>query len=211
MTLYAGLARHRALRAPLPLLLESFFTELKYIFIVYTATGEGGQADDCTNGFMSLERMNQVIGNFVVGANWDRQVIVPEINFTCSGRVQTLMFGTSWFRDYTQYPEFQIWRPLEGEDNVYQLVGQISVENQQQVSGQIYQLQGESLLQFEPGDILGFNQPARDDSRSRIRLAVRMPQPLQTMYRRNGNSNANFDISTVDSWRRNLLVSVITG
>ena len=147
------------------------------------------------------------------GANWDRQAVIPEINFICSGSVQTLMFGTSLRTgdSYTQYPEFQIWRPLEGEDNVYQLVGQISVEEQQQVSGQMYQLQGDSLLQFEAGDILGFYQPDNDDSRSQLRLAIRMPQPVQTVYRRNSNSNNNFNISTINGWDRNLLVSVITG
>ena len=155
-----------------------------------------------------------MIGNSIVGATWNQTVVIPEINFTCSGSVQTLMFGINQIRtgtSYTQYPEFQIWRPLQGGNNVYQLVGQISVKGQQQVSGQMYQLQGDSLLQFEAGDILGFYQPARDDSRSRLQLAVRMPQPMQTMYRRNGNSNNSFDIRTVNELDRNLLVSVITG
>ena len=99
-----------------------------------------------------------MIENHAVGATWNRQAVIPEINFTCSGSVQRLMFGTNLRTDdsYTEYPEFQIWRPVEEEDNVYQLVDQISVEEQQQISGQMYQLQGESLLQFEAGDILGF-------------------------------------------------------
>ena len=174
--------------------------------------GEGGQADDCTNGFMSLERMSQVIENHASGATWNRQVVIPEINFTCNGSVQTLMFGTSLRTgdSYTEYPEFQIWRPLEGGNN-YEFVGKISVGGQQQVSGQMYQFQGESLLQFEAGDILGFYQPARDYSRSQLRLAVRMPQPVQIVYRRNNNSEDNFDISNIVGWRRNLLVSVMTG
>ena len=157
--------------------------------------------------------MNQVIESHAVGATWNRQVVVPEINFTCSGSVQTLIFGTSLRTDgsYTQYPEFQIWRPLQGEISIYQFVDQISVEEQQQVSGQMHQLQGESLLQFEAGDILGFYQPANADSRLQLRLAVRMPRPVQTVYRRNGNSNNNFDISTVNGRERSLLVSVITG
>ena len=75
----------------------------------------------------------------------------------------------------------------------------------------MHQLQGESLLQFEAGDILGFYQPANADSRSQLRLAVHMLQPVQTVYRRKGNSNNNFDISTIDGWDRSLLVSVITG
>ena len=156
-----------------------------------------------------------MIENRIIGATWNRQVVVPEINFTCSGSVQTLMFGTSQIRtgtSYTQYPKFQIWRPLQGGNNVYQLVGRISVEDQQQVAGKIYQLRGESLLQFEAGDILGFYQPPDADSWSQLRLAVRMPQPVQIMYRRNENSNNNFDIySSVDDSKGNLLVSVITG
>ena len=154
-----------------------------------------------------------MIESHAVGATLNRQVVVPEINFTCSGSVQTLIFGTRLRTDgsYTQYPEFQIWTPLQREINIYQFVDKISVEEQQQVSGQMHQLQRESLLQFEAGDILGFYQPANADSRSQLRLAVRMPQPVQTVYRRKGNSNNNFDISTIDGWDRSLLVSVITG
>ena len=159
--------------------------------------------------------MSQVIENRLVGATWNQQAIIPKINFTCSGSVRTLMFGTNQIRtgtSYTQYPEFQIWRPLQGGNGIYQLVDKISVEEQQQVSGKImYELQGESLLQFEAGDIIGFYQPTSDDSRSQLQLAFRMPQPVQTVYRRNGNSNNTFDISTVNGWDRNLLVSVITG
>ena len=154
-----------------------------------------------------------MIETYAGSATWNRQAFIPEINFTCSGSVQTLMFGTNLRTgdSYTQYPEFQIWRPLEEEDNTYQLVGQISVEEQQQVSGQMYQLQGESLLQFEVGDILGFYQPPNADSRSQLRLSVRMPQPVQTVYRRDDNSSNNFVINATNSLSRNLLLSVITG
>ena len=48
------------------------------------------------------------------------------------------------------------------------------------IFSQTYQLNGTSIP-FEEGDVLGFHQPSKDDSRLRIHLAVLMPQPVQTM------------------------------
>ena len=171
-------------------------------------SGEGGQADGCTNGFMSLERMNQVIENYVVSAPWNRQIIAPVMTFACSGSIQSLLFGANRFRiNNTQSPEFQIWRP--SEDKTYHLVNQSSVGEPQQVSGLLYQCN--ASMGFRKGDILGFYQPSNRRSRWRLLLAIRAPLPVQRLYYRRSNEMSYFNTSSASNFTRNLLVSVVTG
>ena len=153
--------------------------------------------------------MNQVLDNHVVGAAWDQQAIVPEINFTCNGNIQTLLFGANLRNGMTEFPEFQLWR-RRGSSSVYRVVDRITYSETDQEVGQLYKLQGDPLLQFEAGDILGFYQPNSSTSRLRLQQARRIPQPLQGIYRRSGNSSENFN-AMGSFLRRNLVVSVVTG
>ena len=57
--------------------------------------GEGGQADGCTNGFPSIERMEQVIDNQIAGAVWNQSAIFPGTSFKCTGIIQNLTFGAN--------------------------------------------------------------------------------------------------------------------
>ena len=168
-----------------------------------------GQADDCTSGFMSLERMNRVLDNYIVGAPWNESALLPETNFTCSGSILNLTFGANLRGGVRQlFPEFQLWRP--NEQGYYQLVGRITFNQADRIgSTMVYQRNGSPLLSFQAGDVLGFYQPSNGDSKSRILLAVRTPQPVQKMYLRDGNSSAVFILG--DLQLRNLLVSVVTG
>ena len=169
--------------------------------------GEGGQADGCTSGFPSIERMERVIDNQIAGAVWNQSAIFPGTSFNCTGIIQNLTFGANLLNG-TIFPEFQLWNP-RGNNNSYDFVKRITFNESNQILPFIYQLNGTSIL-FEEGDVLGFYQPSRDDSRSRIQLAVRMPQPVQTMYTRDGNLNTDFNASG-NSLPRNPMVSVVTG
>ena len=169
--------------------------------------GEGGQADGCTSGFLSIERMERVIDNRIAGAVWNQSAIFPGTSFNCTGIIQNLTFG-AYLLNGTIFPEFQLWRPKRNS-NCYDFVKRITFNESNQISSLIYQLNGTSIP-FEEGDVLGFYQPSEDDSRSRIQLAVRMPQPLQTMYTRDGNLNTDF-VASGNSSARNPMVSVVTG
>ena len=85
----------------------------------------------------------------------------------------------------------------------------ITFNESNRIFSQTYQLNDLSIP-FEEGDVLGLYQPSEDNSRSRIQLAVRMPQPVQTMYTRDGNLNTDFNASG-NSSARNPMVSVVTG
>ena len=152
--------------------------------------------------------MEQVIENQVAGVPWDQSAIFPDTSFNCTtGTIRNVTFGAN-IRSGTVFPELQLWRSSENSNN-YNFVRRITFNESNQISSLIYQLNGTSIP-FEEGDVLGFYQPSRDDSKSRIRLAVRMPQPVQTMYRRDGNLSTDFTASG-DSLRRNPMVSVVTG
>ena len=175
------------------------------------AAGDGGQADNCTNGFMSVERMNRVVENYIAASPWNEQIIAPGATFNCSGHIRTLMFGAFWRgQSRTQHPEFQIWRMKS--TNVYELVS-TAIYTIDQSSGVFYQYSPEenSTLHFEDGDIFGFYQPDDENSRLRLMLAIRTPQPVQTVFNRNDNPNSVFNVNSADRLRRNVMVSIVTG
>ena len=164
-----------------------------------------GQADDCTSGFISLDRMNKVLDNYIVNAPNNQQAIIPEINFTCNGTIRTWIIGGQWRNNGENNIELQIWRSSGSVsyNRVQSTVVNVATSN----ATWVYHLP--SNLSFQAGDILGFYLPS--DSRFRLRLAVRM-DPLQTVYLRNGNLPTEFATTASNSSRmQNVLVSVETG
>ena len=159
--------------------------------------------------------MEQVIDNQRDGAAWDQSAIFPDTSFNCNnGTIRNLTFGASSRSSGTVFPELQLWRPKRRRprrrrSNMYSFVRRITFNESNQIFSRIYQLNGTSIP-FEEGDVLGFYQPNESNSRLRIWLAVRMPQPVQTMYRRDGNLSTVFTASG-DSLPRNPMVSVVTG
>ena len=171
--------------------------------------GKGGQADGCTNEFPSIKRMERVIDNKIAGAVWNQSAIFPGTSFNCTGIIQNLTFWANLLSAGAIFPELQLWRPRSGNSNTYVFVKRITFNESNQISSMIYQFNGTSIP-FEEGDVLGLYQPSNNDSRSWIQLTVRMPQPVQTMYTRDGNLNTDFNASG-NSFPRNPMVSVVTG
>ena len=131
---------------------------------------DGSEADECTSRFMSVDRMDNILGNegrlLIVPA--DAQVIFPEVTFTCSGSIQSWVFGAQWEGNTDSYTELQIWRP-GSEDGVYSKVGSTTIMTEEN-STKLYQYSLSSPLIFQAGDILGLYQPER--SRSQLTLLV---------------------------------------
>ena len=168
---------------------------------------EGGQTDGCTSGFPSIKRMERVIDNQIASAVWNQSAIFPGTSFNCTGIIQSFIFGANILSGAV-FPEFQLWRS-KGNSNNYNFVKRIIFNERNRILSQTYQLNYLSIP-FEEGDLLGFYQPSKDDSRSRIHLAVLMPQPVQTMYTRDGNLSTHF-IASGNSFPQNPMVSVVTG
>ena len=114
--------------------------------------------DDCTSGFISLDRMHAVLGNYyggdVVDFDGAEQAIIPGINFTCSGSIERWTFGARWEQD-TDFIELQIWRP-GSENGSYTKVGNTTINVEEEGQTDLYQYPLSSPLHFQAGDILGY-------------------------------------------------------
>ena len=123
----------------------------------------GQAADDCTSGFISLDRMHAVLGNYYGGDVVDSvgvaQAIIPGINFTCSGNIESWTFGAHW-NESTDFIELQIWRP-DSEDGSYTKVGNTTINVEGEGQTDLYQYPLSSPLHFQAGDILGYYRQMR--------------------------------------------------
>ena len=130
----------------------------------YFFTG-GGQADDCTTGFTSVDRIDAVLGNYgtVVQSFLDSsvQAIGPDTTFTCNGSILSWTFGARWEGNSETFTELQIWR--SSGDGSYTKVGSTTIMTEESAT-ELYQYPLSSPLPFQAGDILGFFQPATSTS-----------------------------------------------
>ena len=169
-----------------------------------------GQADDCTSGFMSVDRMGAVLGN--VDSSFEdksEQGVYPEINFTCAGSILSWTFGANWEGNTPALTELQIWR--NNGDGSYTKVGSTTIMTEENTTG-LYQYPLSSPLPFQAGDILGYYQPAT--SRSQLGLVHELVGSGQPAYYVTRLDNAPSLITatelTLDD-RYHVLVDVETG
>ena len=87
----------------------------------------------------------------------DRQAIFPRVNFTCSGSIQSWIFGALWIGSTASFTELQIWR--SSGDGSYIKVGNTTVSVTEQTTTGLYYYPLSSPLPFQAGDILGYYQP----------------------------------------------------
>ena len=167
-----------------------------------------GQAvDDCTSGFISLDRMDAVLGNYgnVVDFGGMVQAVIPGINFTCSGSIESWTFGARWEVD-TDFIELQIWRP-GSEDGSYTKVGSTMIYVEEEGQTKLYHYLLSSPLHFQAGDILGHYR--------QIRLELEYVgggHPLYFTYPDSAASQFSItDPQTNYADQRHVLVRVTTG
>ena len=119
-----------------------------------------GLADSCTSGFPSLNRIDGVLynyGNFVPASSGKSQVIIPSLNFTCSGNVTSWLLARGELQgseNTDAFVELQIWRPVSGDNTEYTKIGSTTIN----VSGG--QQNQYPPLPFQAGDILGYYRSA---------------------------------------------------
>ena len=116
---------------------------------------------------MSMERMIALLP--AVGKRKmfsDKQLIFPDITFTCSGEVVKWIMGGKWDMMDDSYPELQIWRPSGG--TTYSKEQSTTIMPTSQEDDRVYEFPVEPPLPFQPGDILGVRQPHKDVSRLQV-------------------------------------------
>ena len=178
-------------------------------------TLDGSEVGDCTSGFMSRDRMDAVLNiearhlPMQTRNNKNVQLLFPGMNFTCTGTIQSWIFGAQWHDDGTNdsFPQLQIWRPIGSE--LYTKVGKTTIMTRQNNS-KLYQYHPSSPLAFQTGDILGYYQPHVPTSKLELHIENRQGQlghfrgvtdePTQFVVR---NSN---NVSSIQ-----LVLAVVTG
>ena len=151
---------------------------------LFTAVGGDGQRDDCTRGFMSLERIRAVLRPRVLTDYEDINLhaIFPGINFTCDGNIHSWTFGAEWYGNTGSYTELQIWRS-SGNGLNYTKVGRTTIKTERNTKNttQLYEYPLSSPLSFQEGDILGYYQPPR--SRSQLGLQLELGYGHKLYYK----------------------------
>ena len=128
-------------------------------------------AYECTDGFMSLDRIDAVLDEYMYGSLEYTingfQALFPGVNFTCSGSIQSWIFGARMEGTATSsLPELQIWR--SNGNRSYIKVGNTPINVTEENATKLYHYPLSSPLPFQAGDILGYYQP--DISQSQLRL-----------------------------------------
>ena len=82
--------------------------------------------------------MDAVLGSYggLAYSLSDRQVIFSGVNFTCSGSIQSWIFGAFWIGHTASFTELQIWR--SGGDGSYTEVGNTINVTEQNATGLYY-------------------------------------------------------------------------
>ena len=143
------------------------------------------------------------------------QGLFPEVNFTCSGTIQSWVFGALEQSNGPLLPELQIWRP-DGGDGSYTKVESISTNSTRITlveEGQtgLYQYPLSSPLHFQAGDILGYFQPVIIFSQWLLLFEQEgRGRQLEYLYPRTSAASQLNVTESVDN-RFQLLVNVVTG
>ena len=158
--------------------------------------------------------MDAVLGDYgrVVYSPTDRQAIFPGVNFTCSGSIQSWIFGAQWIGYTASFTELQIWR--SSGDGSYTKVGNTTVIVTERNATGLYYYPLSSPLPFQTGDILGYYQPNPMDLKSQLALLSEEDGRGQLWYYYFPSSAASQLVvseSTNSDSRCQVLINVITG
>ena len=167
----------------------------------------GSNAGDCTEGFISRERL--VEGAFLIrdfAYIYSQQTIIPDINFTTSGAVVRLTFAAQYRASATQYPEVQVWRNMTG---TFVKVGNISnTEPIQAAYLNVYEYVLDPPLPVLAGDVLGIYQPPEAVSRVHLTF-VRATGPVN-WYRDSATGPLDTFVIGTESQRNMLPLVAVT-
>ena len=106
--------------------------------------------------------------------NNNRLAIIPNFNFTCNGTITSIRARVVFNSSRTNYPFFQVWRRASGGSTVYNKIGEVRLQSDDQVirgSGNYSEaniiLTGNNTIEVQSGDVVGYYHPPQ--SRYRVR------------------------------------------
>ena len=150
----------------------------------------GGQT--CTDS-VNIQR-----SGFIIGPN--RLAIVPRLNFTCDGRIASIRARVFMNFDFINYPSFQVWRPSSIGSTVYNKIGEVQLQSDDQVTGSNNNpianiiLTGNNTIEFQSGDVVGYYQP----SDTRYQVAVTSDTDYELNWFNGSPASHSVDLSEKD-------------
>ena len=155
----------------------------------------GGQS--CTDT-VDIQRSGLIIG-------LDRLAIIPRLNFTCDGRITGIRARVFLSFDFRRndYLSFQVWRPSSVGSTVYNKIGEVQLQSDDQVTGNNNDnrvaniiLTGNNTIEFQSGDVVGYYHPP--DARYQVLNTFRIGNGY-VLYRFDGSpAPTSIDISERD-------------
>ena len=94
----------------------------------------------------------------------NRLAIIPRLNFTCNGRITSIRARVAFNSERSDFPYFQVWRPLSAVSTVYDKIGEAQIQSDDQVTISNFTevtsvLTGDDRIEFQSGDVIGYYHP----------------------------------------------------
>ena len=121
------------------------------------------EVSECTQGFLSTFDIEVVEGLTDLHLHSARQVLIPDMNFNCTGSITKWIFSARWVGKSPAFTELQVWRRVHDSGNVYIKVGATTIRANQSIND-MYEYPVDPPLAFQEGDILGYFQPPKNIS-----------------------------------------------
>ena len=102
-------------------------------------------------------------GNMQFGRG--RLAIIPRLNFTCNGRITSIRARMSFNTLRNDYPSFQVWQSESVGSTIYNRIGEVQLQSDDQVTGSGNRrtvniiLTGNNTIEFQSGDVVGYYHP----------------------------------------------------
>ena len=119
----------------------------------------GGQT--CTDYVNIQQRGNSQLGRTPNG----RLAIFPRLNFTCNGRITSIRARVVR-SSRNESLSFQVWRPSSVGSTIYNKIGEVQLQSDDQVTGSGNRqtanitLTGNNTIEFQSGDVVGYYHPS---------------------------------------------------
>ena len=144
----------------------------------------------------------------------DDTMLVPSMNFTCSGHITGVLLGADirWNTSTrNRYPEIQIWRETSSDNYTRQASQEIRLNPGDFSPEGVLRYTFSTPLWFQSGDVLGVYQPPEQDSVARLYYNWESTGPVSYRVEENPSSIVlkTFHVGIIQG--RLLLLSPITG
>ena len=126
----------------------------------------GGQ--ECTD-YVDLQQN----GDTQIGLN--TLGIIPRLNFTCNGRITSIRARVRFNNSRSEFPFFQLWRAVSVGSTMYNKIGEVQLQSDDQVTLGRSNEFGEAnitlpvtgTIEVQSGDVVGYYHPP--DARYQVR------------------------------------------